>query len=144
MRVLANWVIAKLIRHWGIRNMDQTVWRIGFSESYHTRRKCHPSGMRTVVVTMEDTCTASESAASFWAPSRFVGAPIFCMRPPEFVPVDSWVFFRWRPRVSSKSIATPSTSLLQKLVYKMLYPSLLHISKLGLTHKLPMWNALGY
>lgn len=62
---------------------------IGFLESYHTRRTCHTPGMRVFVVAMEDACTAAESDASFCAPSHFVGAPIFYMQPPEFVPVDS-------------------------------------------------------
>lgn len=143
MRVLADWVIAKLIRHWGIPNMDQTGW-----SNWVFRELPHQENMSSSR-NEYFCCSYGRYLHSCWVNRLLLcaltlrGCTHFLHAAPEFVPVDSWVFlFPWRPCVSSKSTATPSTSLLQKLIYKMLYPALLYFSKLRLTHKLLMWNAL--
>lgn len=85
MELLPSWSVTEAYLIW--ISLGASV--IGFSESYRTRRTCLTPRMRIFVVAMEDTCTAAESAASVHVPSKLVGAPIFCMQPPEFVPVDS-------------------------------------------------------
>lgn len=66
--------------------------------------------MRIFLVAVEDICIAAKSATSVHVPSDLVDAAIFCMQPPEFMPVDTWVFVFRNP-----SAPPPSTSLKNNL-----------------------------
>lgn len=127
IELLPSWSVTEAYLIW-IRPRASVI---GFQESYCTSRTYLPPRMRIFVVAMADTCTAAESAASSHVPSNLVGAPVFCMQPPEFVPVDSWVFMiASRSRVS-RIYCHP---LHLPLKTNQLHSALLIFNKLRATH----------